>query len=64
MMRTLNRTTLIAGCAFLVAFAWFIWPTQYAYDTPRFGPWPTRRDRITNRLQAYYGFKHWETINK
>lgn len=47
---------VIAAIILFSAFAWFVWPTRYDYGTPKFGPYITRRDRLTNEMQEFsYG---------
>jgi hypothetical protein len=47
-----RRLTIALGCALLILFAWFVWPTPFRYQTVRYGVIQrvVRINRITGQV--------------
>ena len=51
-MRTWRWYSKVVLALLLAAFAYFVWPTRYAWEVPSTGGFPTviRRDRFTGQI--------------
>lgn len=46
-----NILAILVGSAFLLLFGWFVWPTQYRYDTLGTAHIPVRTNRFTGETE-------------